>query len=59
MSTAEEITQMLDDIEKRESRLSDWESGFVDSISNRLREGLNLTDKQDQKLTAIWDRVTA
>lgn len=54
----ETIEYMLGDIEKRESRLTDWERGFVDSIAQRVGAGKGLTDKQDECLTRIYERVT-
>lgn len=58
MSTPDEIETMLDDIEQRESKLSDWERGFVESINEQLGRGGSLTGPQDEKLTEIWERVT-
>lgn len=58
MSTPDEIATMLDDIEKRESKLSDWERSFVDDISVQLGRGNSLTPAQDRKLEQIWERVT-
>ena len=34
----DEYLQMVDDCEKRESRLSEWEQGFIESIRSRLEE---------------------
>lgn len=59
MSTNDEIEQMISDIEARESKLSDWERGFVDSISSSMVRHGRITDTQDAKLTEIWDRVTS
>lgn len=50
---------MIEDCEHRSERLSDWESGFIDSISKQLEKGKTLTAKQYSKLEAIWERVTA
>lgn len=50
-----EHEQMIEDCEKRESRLSDWERGFIDSISKRT----SLTDKQVSRLEEIWNKATA
>ncbi len=47
-------TQMIKDCEARESKLSDWEREFIDSISRRE----TLTEKQSAKLEAVWNRVT-
>ncbi|MEX2282253.1 MAG: hypothetical protein WEE89_07200 [Gemmatimonadota bacterium] len=58
MTTPDEIDQMIADCEKREGKLSDWERGYLDSLSVQLGRGQALTPKQDAKLTEIWDRVT-
>lgn len=58
MSTPDEITQMIEDCEKRESKLSDWERQFIDDIAARIGRGQGLTPKQDERLTQIWERVT-
>lgn len=59
MSTTDEINAMLGDVEARESKLSDRERGFIDSISVQLAAGKTLTPKQDQWLETIWNRVTS
>jgi len=53
----EEIIQMIEDIEKRPSKLSEWEINFIDSISNQLAER-GLSPKQYERLEAVWERVT-
>lgn len=58
MSCPDEISQMIADCEARESRLSEWERGFIDSISKQVDQGRSLTEKQDETLNKIWDRVT-
>ena len=52
------INWMLADIEKREEKLTDWERGFIDSITNQLGEGKRLTGPQEDKLTKIWQQIT-
>lgn len=59
MSTPDEVHQMIDDLEARESRLTDWEREFVDSIKAQLGRGRALTLKQDETLERIWNSVTA
>lgn len=56
--SAEYIT-LLEDCEKRESRLTDWERGFVDSLRRQIEEGRRPTRKQVETLDAIWERATA
>jgi hypothetical protein len=53
-----EHQQLADDCEARESRLSEWERGFIDSIKARLADGKALSSNQAQKLEEIWDRAT-
>lgn len=53
-----EHVQMILDCENRESKLSDWERGFIDSIGRQLAAGRRLTDKQSETLDRIWERVT-
>ena len=55
----DEYAQMLTDCEKRESKLSDWERGFVDSLGQQLGRGRTPTPKQCAVLDEIWERVTA
>ena len=50
--------QMIEDCEKRESKLSDWERSFIDSISKQVGSGRSLTKKQAETLDDIWERVT-
>ena len=45
----------LDRIFELESGLSTWEMDFCESIATRLEEGKELTDKQDEILTRIYD----
>ena len=54
----EHLTQ-VDDCEKRESRLTEWESGFVDSIRHQLENEKPLSAKQIETLDKIWERVTS
>lgn len=54
-----ELLQLVDDCEQRESRLSDWDRKFLDSIRRQIEEGRTLTFKQQAKLDEIWDRATS
>jgi hypothetical protein len=58
MSSLEDIEQMLTDCENRESKLSEWETNFIDELGKRVGRGELITDRQDEKLTQIWERVT-
>jgi len=50
-----EVEQMIDDCMKRESKMNDWEIGFIDSIHGK---GSNLTQMQLASLNRIWEKVT-
>ena len=56
--TTEDHSQMITDCENRESKLSDWERSFIDSISMQMSSGGWLTEKQSETLDKIWERVT-
>lgn len=58
-SWIDEYTQMIDDCERRESRLTDWERQFLDSIRSRIDQEIPLTPKQTETLDTIWERATA
>ena len=53
-----EALQQIEDCENRESKLTEWEVTFLSSLSDRLGDGLGLTDRQLAKLDSIWNRVT-
>ncbi len=55
---SDEIGQMIDDCETRESRLSEWEAEFIDSLRHQLANGRNLTERQVEKLESIWEKAT-
>jgi hypothetical protein len=55
----DEYLEMVEDCEKREERLTDWERKFIDSIRKQLEQERLLSAKQMQALDNIWERVTA
>jgi len=57
-SYANEYLTMIEDCERREDRLTDWERGFIDSLRHRLEANNFLTFKQTALLDDIWERVT-
>lgn len=59
MTSIDEQLLLISDCEARESRLTDWERGFIDSIQNRLDSGRALTGRQAETLDSIWQKVTA
>lgn len=58
MLSVEESVDMINDCMARSSRMSDWETNFIDSIDDSLSTFGCLTPKQANKLEEIWDRVT-
>ena len=55
----DECLRMVGDCEKRESRLTEWERGFIASIRSRLESEKPLTANQTEALDRTWERVTA
>ena len=53
-----EALQLVEDCETRESRLSDWEREFIDSVRRQLESRRNLSDRQLEVLEKIWANVT-
>jgi len=53
------IMQMIEDCEARESRLSEWDRGFIDSLSNQIESGRHPSQNKVDMLNSIWDRATA
>ena len=49
-----ECQEMIDDCMERESRLSEWEANFLESIENQLAKKGDLSDKQKEILERIW-----
>lgn len=55
----DEALTLLDDCEARESRLTDWERSFVDSLRSQIEAGRTPTTKQIDTLDTIWEKATA
>lgn len=56
----DEYLTMLADCRQRFGNLDDWEQGFVESLSKQFDKPLYVpSPKQVEKLSAIWERVTA
>ncbi len=54
----DDIAQMIEDCEARDSKLSEWEQQFIDSIGAQLARTGGLSQKQRERLEEIWNRVT-
>lgn len=57
-TTHDEHVQMIQDCELRSEKLTNWETDFIDSLSSQVVSGRTLTERQIEKLEAIWDRIT-
>lgn len=55
---ADEYITLLDDCEKREQRLSDWERSFVDSLRRQIEQGKRPSAKQIEVLDEVWESAT-
>ena len=55
----DEYLMLVDDCEKRESRLTDWEAHFIDSIRRRLENEQVLSAKQIQTLENVLEKATS
>ena len=53
----EEIIQMINDCAERESKLNDWERGFISSVGDKADKGIMLSARQREILNKTWERV--
>lgn len=58
MNNHDEHVTMIQDCENRESKLTDWERTFIDSLQAQVAAGRSLTERQAETLDSIWERVT-
>lgn len=58
MPREDDETAMVDDCMARSEKLSDWEQNFIDSVAKRLRGDSSLTERQQETLEKIWEKVT-
>jgi hypothetical protein len=49
---------LLEDCEKREERLTDWERNFVDSLTKQIEAGRRPCLKQIETLDSVWEKAT-
>lgn len=54
----DEYITLIDDCEKRDSKLSAWDADFLVSIRERLEQKRPLSPKQSNILDDIWERAT-
>lgn len=53
-----DIDMMIQDCLDREDKLSPWELGFIQGLSESYPEYGRLTEAQQDKLDKIWSRIT-
>ena len=53
-----ETDQMIADCEKRGDKLSEWEQNFIQSIREQFDRRGSISEKQDEILNKIWEKVT-
>lgn len=58
MINQEELTQMIEDCEQRESKLSDWERGFISNLGDVIDKGYRVSEAQIEILEGIWEKIT-
>ena len=58
INSAEENEDMITDCENRSEQLSDWECNFIDSIRRQFDNTNSLSDRQEEMLEKVWDKVT-
>ena len=57
----EDIQRAIEDCESARSAsncpFSKWEMDFIDSITEQFEERGSLSERQQEKLQAIWDKI--
>jgi hypothetical protein len=53
----DEYLAMIRDCEENDSKLTDWERNFLDSVSDALSKGYTLSTKRLDVLNTIWEKV--
>lgn len=56
---ASEYLTMINDCEQRESSITDWERGYLDSLRAWIEDGRRPSEKQIERLEKIWEKATA
>lgn len=55
---ADEYLTLIEDCEMRESKLSDWQREFIDSLRRQIEAGKAPSVKQIAKLDEAWEQAT-
>jgi hypothetical protein len=56
--TQKECDFLIRQIQHMHSQLSAWEESFMVSVQTRRLQGFDLTPKQIETLSKIWDKLT-
>ena len=56
--TSEYITQ-IEDCEKRQQHLTEWETTFLDSVKKQIEDGRRPSPKQIEILDRCWEKATS
>lgn len=56
---SDEYLIMIHDCELRESRLTNWECQFLDSLRHQIERDFRPTEKQLNMLDKLWRQATA
>lgn len=54
----DETELMIQDCQNWESKLNDWEKGFIQGVDEQYGKKAYLSPTQLDKLEAIWQKVT-
>ena len=55
--TESAINQIVENVDQ--TKLSDWEKGFVTSVKTQWKKNRKLSDKQKKRLGEIWEKQHA
>ena len=58
MIDQDEISTFIKDCDDRESKMTEWERNFIQSIREQFDRTETLSLKQNETLEQIWDKVT-
>ena len=51
-----ELLEMAQELDGMERSVSSWEADFLESVLTRLREGRDLSEKQEAKLRQVHEK---
>ncbi|CAB5079725.1 hypothetical protein UFOVP141_45 [uncultured Caudovirales phage] len=54
ISTADQLQELVD-LDSEKYQLTDWEVDFIDSVERQVRAGRQISEKQAQVISKIYD----